>query len=202
MPEVHTRIDDERRKLLNSLSGDNDREKLEVLIDEHFMRKANIPNGAEVEIIDHTKEAVQCPQGTLVKNDMVYCDSPEKTNLQRNRLIPREACQNCYERRNNERTQKQKIIQELKELNYVWWKCNAQEYDDIRKQYSEGTDIETLPCIRNIDFDCTPFLQKSRARIDARQHDAYLVDFLKHWEKCPLMDKEKRKLFAFQSALT
>ena len=206
MPHISCRIDDERYKLLEKLEGASLREKIESLIDSYFMPKPSIETKSDVEVVirDHTKsEQIQCEYGSLTQKGLVYCDNPLKTNLPRNRMLPIEACQKCYQR------QKQQLHEQhsLKEK-FALYRCpfhvalHFTSFDYLKKHgwyvevihtkfgFYEFTDkIEDFLCIRYPDFDCIMIFEREPKLIE------FDPDLYEEAKNCPLRLKENRLLF-------
>jgi hypothetical protein len=206
LPHISCRIDDERYKLLEKLEGASLREKIESLIDSYFMPKPSIETKSDVEVVirDHTKsEQIQCEYGSLTQKGLVYCDNPLKTNLPRNRMLPIEACQKCYQR------QKQQLHEQhsLKEK-FTLYICPFQaalefaSFDILQKHgwyvevihtkfgYQGFTDkIEDFLCIRYPDLDCIMIFEREPNMINVAP------DLYEEAKNCPLRLKENRLLF-------
>jgi len=206
LPHISCRIDDERYKLLEKLEGASLREKIESLIDSYFMPKPSIETKSDVEVVirDHTKsEQIQCEYGSLTQKGLVYCDNPLKTNLPRNRMLPIEACQKCYQR------QKQQLHEQhsLKEK-FTLYICPFHEVlfrldgDKILKKYGWYVElihdkryvdfmkkIEDFLCIRYPDFDCIMIFEREPKMIK------FDPDLYEEAKNCPLRLKENRLLF-------
>jgi len=106
-----------------------------------------------------------------------YCDNPKKTNLPRNRLIPCQACQKCYQRQKERKNKFKQIKLHLFDylVGFVYECVPHEQQPKFIRSFEHGLSV--LPCIKNPEFDCLS---------EFRGNDVV--------EDCPLQNKEWRKI--------
>jgi len=110
----------------------------------------------EIEIrepIEDSENQIQCPYGSLIENGLVYCDNPKKKNLPKNHLIPIEACQKCWKREQDKKTQINAIMKKLHE-HWELFHCFGYDFPKFNGgEVHKPEDFLKLACFQDFNFD-------------------------------------------------
>lgn len=137
-------------------------------------------------IIDSENQIPPCPYASQIikqtKNGLEYysyCDNPMKKNLPKDRLLPIQACQNCYKREKSIETELKNVMKELRKY-WAIWHCFVFDHP----KYNDGDvhapqDFFYLPCFQDFNFeneyceqdDCPLHLHKEWRKLIASNLD-------------------------------
>jgi len=130
-----------------------------------ILQHANLQDIEKISIEGLPKQASKCRYASenIVKKDGIdysYCDNLNKRNLPKERLIPTEACKNCFERRKQNHSDRKIALKEILQQLRIYT-CMQLSSKERENGFFVGSGdggsfayLSELPCIKDTLFDC------------------------------------------------